>query len=154
MYRVHSCSTALLALLALAKRALTVSSRREGDSIRLVTQIEPDAQKGKIMKLLLQPIVENSVIHGMRDEEELQIIVSARVSSGMLCVTVADNGKGFTPAKNPPANLRECPPQLFGVGLDNVRQRLELEYKEQCSFTLESCIGKGTVVTITQPYMV
>lgn len=133
---------------------LTIQKIRQGDSIRLVTQIEPDAQKGKIMKLLLQPIVENSVIHGMRDEEELQIIVSARVSSGMLCVTVADNGKGFTPAKNPPANLRECPPQLFGVGLDNVRQRLELEYKEQCSFTLESCIGKGTVVTITQPYMV
>lgn len=127
---------------------LTIQRIRQGSSILLQTELDDDAPNARIMKLLLQPIVENSVIHGRRDEEELLITVSARREGDMLRVIIRDNGCGFAPQEALPGERSHT----FGIGLSNVRERLALEYRDRFTFTIDSAPGQGTTVTITQPY--
>ncbi len=133
---------------------LTIQKIRHGDVITLNTQMDSAAEHARIMKLLLQPIVENSVIHGLREDAELVITLSAQVEARQLCIVLQDNGRGFDPARGSEQQKNgHKGARMSGVGLENVRERLQLEYKDCYQFTLESRPGAGTIVTIRQPYV-
>lgn len=130
---------------------LVIQKIRCGDTIELNTHIQPKAEQARIMKLLLQPIVENSVIHGMVEEQTISIDILAGVENGMLSICVRDNGKGFIPGEKQ-AEQRSKSSRMSGVGLENVRERLALEFGQQQSFSIQSAPGCGTSVSITLPY--
>lgn len=130
---------------------LTLQRIRSCEMITLLQQISPKAEKASIMRLLLQPIVENSVIHGIRENVPLTIWISASVSEGKLHIWIRDDGKGFNPGQNDKDNVPKSS-KMSGIGLHNVRDRLYLAYKDNQSFAIESTIGKGTQVSITMPF--
>ena len=95
-----------------------------------------------IPALTVQPLVENAIRHGVRNRKDGLVTVSAVREAGFHRVTVEDNGVGFDPKQ--PAG-----PEGSHVGLENVRQRVEL----MCGgmLLLKSEIGKGTSVTLLIP---
>jgi sensor histidine kinase YesM len=93
--------------------------------------------------MMLQCLVENAVKHGLEPKAEGgTLTVGAEIVHGGLAVTVADTGLGF--GKAPTAGS--------GIGLSNIRERLQLLYGNKASLTVAENPGGGTAVTVTVPY--
>jgi two-component system sensor histidine kinase YesM len=115
-----------------------------------------------ILKMTLQPIVENAIYHGIKNKrgKGLVRIVGYETPEKEMLLMVEDNGAGMTPAKL--ENLRrsllaqQLPEETGkevsgGFGLYNVEQRLRLYYGESYGVMLESAEGAGTKVIIRLP---
>jgi two-component system, sensor histidine kinase YesM len=102
----------------------------------------------KVPKLFLQPIVENAIIHGFEALESGGAIrISGQVRGEMLYFEVSDNGKGMSEQQ-----VRTLlNPEAEGIGVKNIAQRISLIYGNQSRLSIESEIGKGTVVAVTIP---
>lgn len=117
------------------------------DKMRLDIELDPEAERVPIPKLLIQPIVENAIIHGIEPcDRACLLTIQARLKpppgeagASALEIRVADNGSGF--------NRHEVP---AGVGIGNVRERLRYAY-EEAVLHIESAVGEGTTVTILIP---
>lgn len=118
-------------------------------------QMEEEVKKKKVIKLILQPIVENAVFHGLEQcIEGGEVDVSIRMKDeSHIEFLVEDNGCGIEPAKlvwmrdnldSPAANKK-------GIGVANIYQRLRLFYGEDVEFAIESRVGEGTRITIVIP---
>ncbi|MGN0746552.1 MAG: sensor histidine kinase [Aristaeellaceae bacterium] len=113
-------------------------------------EVEEPLWAMRIPKLLLQPLVENALIHGIHMQEGGEIIVSARRSGKGVLLRVTDNGKGMDALqvagimKAPPAGLRR-------IGISNVRERIALCYQGQAHFDIVSIPGNFTSVEIELP---
>ncbi len=108
--------------------------------------ISEEAWDATVVRLMLQPIVENSILHGI-DEHILQIRIRACVEDGLLVITITDDGKGFDTSD------REITKRKFtGIGLSNVQERVRLNFGEQYGLDVESSPGSGTKVTVRLPY--
>jgi two-component system sensor histidine kinase YesM len=102
-----------------------------------------------VPRLLLQPIVENAVIHGMEGTRADGFIeIGATRQARHLVFTVKDNGKGMRgSARSGPARTAK----LSGIGIRNVDERIKLIYGERFELRSESTAGKGTAVTVMIP---
>lgn len=136
---------------------LTIQKIRYGENIHLNTEISAEAQKASVMKLLLQPIVENSVLHGMDSEsdENMEIEVRAFEEDEMLHIIIQDDGKGFDPDKQIDVLTQKIKSsKMSGIGLENIKDRMKLEYGENQKFEIHSRPQCGTTVQIIIPYKV
>jgi signal transduction histidine kinase len=112
---------------------------------RLVTQIDvPEGLlSAEFPPMMIQTLVENAIKHGLEPKPEGGALkVKAEIVHGKLAVSVVDTGLGF--GKAPTAGT--------GVGLANVRERLQLLYGTRAALTVTENPAGGTVVTITVPY--
>jgi signal transduction histidine kinase len=128
---------------------LEIEMLRFEDRLAVELDIGPDTVGAKVPNLILQPIVENAIRHGVsRSEERGRIEVLARRVDGMLHLRVADNGPGLagpSEPSNPPAEAR-------GLGLANTRARLQNLYGCAHRFELAGASGGGVVVTVQIPF--
>ena len=132
---------------------IVIQKIRYGELIELHKQIDPETEDCLIMKFLLQPIVENSILHGMQKNESLDITIQTELRNGLVEITIADNGSGFDmEEKLDKETNRIKSSKMSGIGLENVKQRLELEFRSEQSFTIQSQKGAGTTVKITYPF--
>ena len=93
--------------------------------------------------MMIQTLVENAIKHGLEPKPEGGTLsVKAEIVHGNLAVSVADTGLGFGVA----------PTAGSGVGLANIRERLELLYGDKASLTVAANAPSGTLVTVTVPY--
>ena len=125
-------------------RYLTIEQARFGDRLRVVRDVEAAALSVPVPGLILQPLVENAVGHGIAPLRHGGTVrIAARCGEGMLVVEVADDGRGLPPGRDP---VRE------GHGLDNVRQRLLTLYGEDGGLDLgPGQGGRGTMARIRIP---
>ncbi|HWH84087.1 MAG TPA: histidine kinase [Burkholderiaceae bacterium] len=94
--------------------------------------------------MMIQSLVENAIKHGLEPKAEGgRLTVKAEIVHGKLAVTVADTGLGFGRAATAGT----------GVGLNNIRERLQLLYGNRASMTVAENQPSGTVVTLTVPYL-
>lgn len=126
---------------------LTIQKIRQGNIINFEYDIQENCLDMKIMKLLLQPIVENSVIHGINGSSELSIRLICRYINNNIVIKIVDNGIGFSQDENSTKKSYS----FSRVGLNNVTERLYLEYKDKQLFKIKSIINKGTTVIIKYP---
>ena len=97
--------------------------------------------------MMLQSLVENAIKHGLEPKAEGGTLsVSAEIVHGRLAVTVADTGLGFASSRQKAATAGT------GIGLSNIRERLQLLYGSRAALTVAENPGGGTAVTITVPY--
>lgn len=111
---------------------------------RLTVCIAPAATLSEVLvpHMVLQPIVENAVRHGLgQSEEAVTIEVMATSSNGSLALIVSDDGPGLLPPKS----------DHSGIGLANTRNRLARLYGESARLVVEQATGRGVRVTITLP---
>lgn len=130
---------------------LTLQRIRCCETIVLKTEISEEAAKASVMRLLLQPIVENAVIHGIKENVPLTIRLKAWVGEETLYISIIDDGKGFDPKKAGEDGVPKSS-KMSGIGLHNVKDRLYLAYKDNQSFSINSVQGQGTEVQMTMPY--
>ncbi len=112
--------------------------------------------KLQTIKLILQPVVENAILHGLAKTSEGKITVSGRVDGESVLITIADNGRGMNAARLAEINralAAPADPQGRGIGLMNVYQRLRLNFGDRASLTIASEPDRGTVVTLKLPVL-
>ncbi len=136
---------------------LKIQQTRYRDIMRYEIDIPDEIGNYYILKLLLQPIVENALYHGIKIKRGGgTIFVSARESSGWLDFSVRDTGLGMTEAqlRELDSRLKEETPMVSdrggGFGLVNVNMRLRLYYNEPEGLTIKSGPG-GTEVSFRVP---
>jgi hypothetical protein len=129
--------------LALLERYLEIQRTRFGDRLRLNIDVEPRALDAFVPHLLLQPIVENAIRHGIGSQARHgRVSIAARVTGGSLQLVVEDDGRGF---QHTDAEASE------GVGLSNTRERLQALYGEAARLTMQGGPQGGVILTIVVP---
>jgi two-component system, LytTR family, sensor kinase len=128
--------------IALLERYVEVMRYRFGSDLRLIVDVTPEARQAIVPQLLLQPLVENAILHGFVDRAG-EVRVSAERRGEMLRCTVSDNGRGLGNG-----------PLVEGIGLAGTRGRLRALYGERHRFVLGTNPAGGVSVTLTLPYRV
>jgi two-component system sensor histidine kinase YesM len=127
---------------------------RYGDCFEYRVEVPDELLGLAVPTMLLQPIVENSILHGLRGMRTRgEILVSAKVVADALCIEVRDDGRGMD-AATMEAALAAAPLRRRGlnrIGLFNVRRRLALAYGPPFGMELSSFPGSGTAVRFTLP---
>jgi two-component system, LytTR family, sensor kinase len=115
------------------------------DKLQFFKEVDDAALDAFVPSMLLQPMVENAIKHGLAPRlEGGQIYVRASLVDGRLAIEIADNGIGISPER-----LREV--YGGGIGISNVNERLRLLYGDQFRMDIRSQEGQGTVIHIEVP---
>ena len=121
---------------------ITIQHIRYGDKLTCSLVLDPSIEEIKTPKLIIQPLVENALVHGLEMKMgKWNIEVSAMRVSQSIHIIVKDNGVGFD-TKQFDSNSGDH------VGIENVKRRLYLRYRDKAHFMVESTIGLGTTATI------
>jgi len=138
---------------------LRIQQLRYGDRLRIVFDVEAGAERLEVPKLILQPLVENAIFHGIGDREEGgEIWIGAARFEEELLLTVRDDGAGM--GEDELARLRESllsfeppgsPRRGRGLALRNVAQRIRLIFGPSAELHIDGSPGQGLAVTITIP---
>ena len=131
------------------KSYVTIQNFRFEDKIKLIVNVDEALLEYKILKIILQPIVENSILHGIlfKKDHEGIIIIDAHIQGMDLILTVQDDGVGMTRQHIEDVFVnREN--RKHGYGVRNIHERLRLYYGEEYGLSYESEEGVGTCVTI------
>jgi len=118
------------------------------DKLHVVKELDPASLDVVVPSMLLQPLVENSIKHGLSPKVEGgSIYLRSRVSDARLIIEVEDDGVGMGGAQ-----LRESSHWSgMGIGLANVSERLQVLYGDTARMTIDSREGKGTLIRIRLP---
>lgn len=132
------------------KNYIAILQMRHSLNINLVLDIDEAFKEYKIPRLLLQPIVENSIIHGADDERnEITIAIAIHNIKFECVISIEDNGKGFDSFM---VNSSKSKDKKFsGIGLNNVNERIQLYFGEEYGLQINSEVNKGTKVIINLP---
>jgi len=117
------------------------------DKLHVEKEIDPRTLDILVPSILLQPLIENSIKHGL--EPRLHggtVTLRSRLEGDRVSIEVADDGVGIS---NRPASARRQ--DGAGIGMKNVQERLEVLYGGQASFNVTSSPGRGTLVSIEIP---
>jgi signal transduction histidine kinase len=121
---------------------LDIEKARFEERLQVVIDVSEELRRTRIPTLLLQPLVENAVKHGISHVEAGgRVEISARRENGSLVLSVSDTGAGFAAVDSDGA----------GLGLDNIRQRLESYYGADATLSSSSEAGKGTTAEVVIP---
>jgi two-component system, LytTR family, sensor kinase len=129
---------------ALVRTYVAIEQVRFGDRLRVGFDIAPGAREALVPSFLLQPLIENAVVHGLRGVRKTGVItVSAATAGDELVVTVGDNGIG--PPSEGGGELK------VGVGLGSTCERLARMYDGRHSFSMRRLPEGGTEVRVAIP---
>jgi two-component system, LytTR family, sensor kinase len=121
------------------------------DKLKVVKQLDPASLDVMVPSMLLQPLVENSIKHGLSSKiDGGSIFLRSQFGDSHLMIEVEDDGVGMASAQ-----LLERPTGLGegGIGMANVAERLKVLYGESARMTVDSRDGKGTLVRLSLPVL-
>ena len=133
---------------------LAIQKFRYGDKLEYSIEADKELLSYRIIKIIIQPIVENAIYHGIKKIPGTgRIDISIKEADGNICITVADNGVGMDEETlkglldvNGHGSISKG-----GIGVKNVDQRIKLYYGEEYGVHMESIVFEGTRVTLTMP---
>ena len=131
-----------------------IQNIRFGDRIHLETDVPEELLSWKLPKMTLQPLVENSILHGIPPEDdsfELTILVTARRDGRYMDICVSDNGKGMDEETKEKLLRKNEADSSSHYAVFNVHERLQIRYGRDSGLHYESEEGKGTRVKIRIP---
>ncbi|NOV03971.1 sensor histidine kinase [Paenibacillus planticolens] len=134
------------------KHYLYIMEIRYGHKFEVEWRIDPQTESKYLLKLLLQPILENSIVHGMAGKESQgKIRIEARIQEGSLYIVIADNGEGMTEEQISQFRTKSSPHSFSGMGFANVHHRIQLHHGEDYGLLLAANEPEGTKVTMKIP---
>jgi two-component system, LytTR family, sensor kinase len=129
--------------IAFLRKYLEIEQVRFGDRLRVTWQLDPSSEAARVPQLILQPLVENALRHGLsRRAQPGSLTIASQVQDRQLELVVADDGVGL------PADFH---PDSGGVGLTNVRARLRQSYGEAARLSLGLGERGGVTARIVIP---
>lgn len=136
------------------KYYLQIQKMRFGDSFSYEVDASDEVLSLPIIKLILQPIVENAIVHGLGEKPEkgAAIKIKAYLDSSYLCFDIEDNGFGMLPDRIEEIYQSFKDKTIHrGVGLSNVYQRIRIFYGEKADIIVNSSLDDGTKISIRIP---
>lgn len=118
------------------------------EKLRVIKEIDPITLDIPVPSMLLQPLIENSIKHGLEPRiSGGTIILRSQIELGRLMIEVEDDGVGIAPGRTHSSGVL----QGTGIGLKNIRERLEVLFGDAALFDVTSRPGRGTKVTLAIP---
>lgn len=137
---------------------INIQNLRFNEKVNIIYNIDEECLKCTIPKLILQPIVENSLIYGIREDEEeepLEISIKACIEEDNLNILVKDNGPGISDEDIEKIFSKEKDVNKFSkVGLNNVNQRIKLYCGEEYGINIGNRSKLGTYVKVEVPRII
>lgn len=136
-----------------ARGYLTIQKMRYKDKLEFQIKVEPSILHIRLIKLVLQPIIENAIYHGLKYKESKGLLcVRGFMKNGNAVLQVIDDGVGMDQETLDHIYERhKVDYHSNGVGIYNVQKRLQLYYGNEYGIVYESKPGEGTTATITIP---
>jgi sensor histidine kinase YesM len=126
--------------LAVERQYVEIMTTRLERRLDLRVSVGEGMEGALVPFMLLQPLLENSILHGMTDRPSLALEIVAIRRDGQIVIEVNDDGRGYKPVRPP------------GIGLSNVRSRLAHLYGPSASLSLEARDEGGTRATVALPF--
>ncbi|RCW74814.1 sensor histidine kinase [Saliterribacillus persicus] len=144
--------------ISLVKDYVNVMNMRQKEKVELDIDISSQVYKQLVPRFLLQPLIENSIIHGL-NQSAGNIRINGKMEKDNFQIMIEDNGVGIGKEKLHELNqwihhsgTNERSHNGFSsIGMTNVFERLQLSYQEKPQMKIDSTSGKGTTITITIP---
>ncbi len=136
---------------------LVIQKMRYRDKFDYSFSIDKNILNLFTLKIILQPLVENSIYHGTKEiEHTIHIEIEGKQRGNIVVFTITDNGRGIEPEELQLLNSSETPEKIqklkyHGVGIKNVNERIKLYFGEEYGLTFKSKPGEGAIVTIKIP---
>lgn len=135
---------------------LIIQMVRYEDKLKYNIEVEDDILNYNVLKIILQPIVENAIYHGIKARRGMGTIkITAKQVDNKLCFCVEDDGVGILPEKVLEINeiLRGKKPNEnhYGYGMFNINERIKLAYGAEYGLVVNSTYGVGTKVEVWHP---
>ncbi|QQO10825.1 sensor histidine kinase [Breznakiella homolactica] len=132
---------------------IELQKMRFGNQFELVTELPDALLDCRLPRFILQPIVENSILHGIASSMSGIITITGKIDGPVVSLEVRDNGVGIPPEKIAGilSGEHERKGKLSNIGLSNVQQRIKLNYGEAYGLVITSENSGGTSVIITLP---
>lgn len=122
---------------------LEIEKERFGDRLQIKKQIDEQSLQALVPRMVLQPIVENAIRHGISNKEGLaELSISAESAQDKLHLRIEDSGKGFMPGSV----------EKRGLGLKNTIERLQKLYDQKYSFTVDRSELGGAKIALEIPW--
>lgn len=136
-----------------ARGYLTIQKMRYKDKLEFRIEVEPSILNIRLIKLVLQPVIENAIYHGLKYKESRGLLlVKGFMKNGNAVLQVIDDGVGMNQETLDHIYERhKVDYHSNGVGIYNVQKRLQLYYGNEYGIVYESKPGEGTIATITIP---
>lgn len=144
---------------------IDLQNKRYEGKLRMLTSADICTEHLKVLKILLQPIVENSILHGLDSSKNvLTIKITVTRKDSMLSIVITDDGCGISSEKlakirlylelnlSAPASLNDPADLSSGYGIINIAERIRNFYRNEASIGFDSVPGQGTSVQILLPY--
>lgn len=150
---------------------LIIQKTRYKEKLNYTIEVDESCHRLYVMKIILQPIVENAIYHGIKERRGTGTIsIKIGLSHGFLKIVIQDDGKGMEEERllklrkalssthiddqnAIPTTKLSRGGELVGYGLRNVQERIQLSFGAVYGLTIESALNKGTSVTITHPIL-
>lgn len=134
------------------KKYVEVQHYRFGDRFIIYYEVDDDVMDAEVFRLMLQPVVENSLLHALRGNERGYMKVRARRIGDKVDLRVIDNGEGMTRQELEALRKRIADRNSRSIGLTNLDRRLRLRYPEENGLRICSIKNFGTSVSFCIPY--
>lgn len=133
---------------------IEIMSRRFSKKIKFESFLPENLANKKTVKLIIQPIVENSIRHGFSNLQDGSIKISVTKKLYFITISITDNGKGMTKNQLEALQIKLDNPDMDyekSIGLVNTNNRIKMEYGSEYEIEIESIEGEGTKVEIMIP---
>lgn len=143
--------------LKIVKNYLLIQGVRFADRFHTEYDLDEDCLSLPVPKMILQPLIENAIVHGIEGQQNhCTLVLAAHKGNGKLVLTVSDNGSGIPDGElmRIRENLsREHPAEdsSHHIGMQNVHERIRLMYGSEYGLGIESRLGEGTTIRLTLP---
>lgn len=131
------------------EKYIALQRMRYTGGFHVIINVDPMVQGKRIHKLMLQPLLENSLMHGgCGAAADALIVIFIQGKPEGIYFELSDNGTGMTPQQ-----AEQVLAGGSGMGIKNVNERLKLYYGEEYGLKISTCPGQGTTVSFTMPYL-
>ncbi|EET59569.1 ATPase/histidine kinase/DNA gyrase B/HSP90 domain protein [Marvinbryantia formatexigens DSM 14469] len=137
------------------RKYLVVQKLRYGEKINYELELQEGTEQCMVLPLILQPLAENAIFHGIEAKYETgTVVIESALLGERLLLTITDDGAGMD--ERTLEKVRACLKQPAvkddsSIGMPNVHNRIRLNYGEEYGLTVESSKGIGTTVTLLMP---
>jgi two-component system sensor histidine kinase YesM len=136
---------------------LTIQKMRYNDKLDYEINVEDEILNYKVIKIILQPIVENAIYHGIKTMQGAGMVkITGKLLDGKILLKVVDNGVGMTKEDLErifEVKIKTKPTAGSNVGVKNVNERIKLYFGDEYGLSFESKRYEGTVVSILLPVL-
>lgn len=142
---------------------MLIFQKRTSKKMSFKVEADPSLYSLKLLRMLIQPIVENSIMHGYSSNSistTFTVKVKCTIKDEYLYIAIYDTGCGFSNVEEFNKKLKEeyiyselpkSSSREHGIGLKNIYRRMRLYYNEDCDIYVKSFLGIGTIITLKLP---